>query len=119
MKLTRLPLAALCLFATLATSAFANDADFKMVNKTGYQIDSVYGSRASSDSWGKDIMGRSALGDGDAVNITFPHGGSACKFDIKVKYNDGDTAQWSNVDLCEYETISLFWDGKQTRAVGE
>ena len=119
MKLTRLPFAALCLFGMLATSAFANDADFKMVNKTGYQIDSVYVSRASSDNWGKDIMGKDALGDGESVNITFPHGGSACKFDIKVKYEDGDTAEWSEVDLCQYETISLFWDGKKTRAVGE
>jgi hypothetical protein len=119
MVLSKLPLAALSLFAMLATSAFANDADFKMVNKTGYKIDSVYVSRASSDSWGKDIMGKDALDDGNAVNITFPHGGTACKFDIKVKYSDGDTAEWANVDLCEYETISLFWDGKQTRAVGE
>jgi hypothetical protein len=119
MTLNKLSLAALCLFATLGTSAFANDADFKMVNKTGYQIDSVYVSRASSDNWGKDIMGKEALGDGESVNITFPHGGSACKFDIKVEYKDGDTAEWSAVDLCEYETISLFWDGKKTRAVGE
>ena len=119
MVLSKLPLAALSLFAMLATSAFANDADFKMVNKTGYKIDSVYVSRASSDSWGKDIMGKDALDDGNAVNITFPHGGTACKFDIKAKYSDGDTAEWANVDLCEYETISLFWDGNQTRAVGE
>jgi hypothetical protein len=119
MKLIKLPLAALCLFGMLATSAFANDADFKMINKTGYQIDSVYVSRASSDNWGSDIMGRSTLDNGDTVNITFPHGGTACKFDIKVKYNDGDTAEWTGVDLCQYETISLFWDGKQTRAVGE
>ena len=119
MKLTKLPLAALCRFATLSTSAFANDADFKMVNKTGYQIDSVYVSRASIANWGKDIMGKEALGDGDAVNITFPHGGSACKFDIKVEYKDGDSAEWSDVDLCQYETISLFWDGKKTHAVGE
>jgi hypothetical protein len=119
MTLNKLPLAALCLFATLATSALANDADFKMVNKTGYQIDSVFVSRASSDNWGKDIMGKDALGDGESVNITFPHGGSACKFDIKVEYKDGDSAEWSDVDLCQYETISLFWDGKKTRAVGE
>ena len=85
MKLIKLPIAALCLSGMLATSAFANDADFKMVNKTGYQIDSVYVSRASSDDWGKDIMGKDSLGDGESVNITFPHGGSACKFDIKVK----------------------------------
>jgi len=41
MVLSKLPLAALSLFAMLATSAFANDADFKTVNKTGYKIDSV------------------------------------------------------------------------------
>ncbi len=116
MKLSILSAAALTLFAT---AALANDADFKMVNKTGYQIDSVYVSRAGAKSWGRDIMGRDALADGESVNITFPHGGTACKFDIKVTYHDEDTAEWANVDLCEYETISLFWDGKQTRAVGE
>jgi hypothetical protein len=79
----------------------------------------VYVSRASSNSWGNDIMGKDAIGDGDAVNITFPHGGSACKFDIKVTYKDGDTAEWGNVDLCQYETISLYWDGKQIHPVGE
>jgi hypothetical protein len=119
MVLSKFPLAALSLFAMLATSAFANDVDFKMVNETGYKIDSVYVSRASSDSWGKATMGKDALDDGNAVNITFPHSGTPCKFDIKVKDSDGDTAEWANVDLCEYETISLFWDGNQTRAVGE
>lgn len=116
MKLSSVAIVALSL---LSASAFANDADFKMVNKTGYQIDNVYVSVASSNSWGSDIMGKDAVPDGTTVNITFPHGGSACKFDIKVKYNDGDTAEWTNVDLCQYETISLFWDGKQTRAMGE
>ena len=106
-------------FASIATIASASDADFKLVNKTGYQIDSVYVSPASSDSWGSDIMGENAVPDGTTVNITFPHGGKACKFDIRVKYQDGDKAEWTDVDLCEYEKISLFWDGKQTRAVGE
>jgi hypothetical protein len=63
-------------------------------------------------------MGRGALGDDDFVNIVLPHGNGACMFDIKVRYEDGDTAQWGGVDLCQYETISLFWDGKLTRAVG-
>ena len=64
MVLSKLPLAALSPFAMLATSAFANDADFKVVNKTGYKIDSVFVSWASNDSWGKDIMGKDALDDG-------------------------------------------------------
>ena len=119
MQLVQLPLLAAALLVPFIASAFANDADFKLVNRTGYQIDSVYVSPASSKSWGRDIMGRDAVADGETVNVTFPHGGSACHFDIKVKYNDGDDAEWANVDLCQYETVSLYWDGKQTRAVGE
>jgi hypothetical protein len=117
----RLAFASLALAATLAVTggAHAGEQDFKLINKTGYQIDSVYVGASSSKSWGNDIMGRDALADGETVNITFPHTTSACSFDIKVKYNDGDTAEWSQVDLCKWEKISLFWDGKVTRAVGE
>ncbi len=114
-----LPMTAVLLFA--ANGAFANDADFTLKNKTGYQIDEVYISLPSSKNWGKDIMGTGALADGERVKITFPHGNGACKFDIKVKYNDGDGSEWGGVDLCEFESVSLFWDksAQQTRAVGE
>ena len=111
--------AAAALLVGLLTTAHASDADFKLVNKTGYQIDEVYVAPSSSQNWGSDIMGSAAVPSGTSVNITFPHSSSACKFDIRVKYNDGDTAEWSNIDLCKYEAISLYWDGKQTRAVGE
>jgi len=106
----------------MAFGAFANDADFRLKNKTGYQIDEVHVSKHSSDSWGKDIMGSDALADGESVKIVFPHGGGACHFDIQVKYHDDNsTAEWGDVDLCEYEAITLFWDAKNqtTRAVGE
>ena len=115
------PLAATLLMATFGI-AQASDADFTLKNKTGYQIDEVYVSKHSSQSWGTDRMGSDALADGETVDIHFPHGGAACKFDIKVKYHDDDsTAEWGNVDLCQYESISLFWNNKTqvTRAVGE
>ncbi len=115
-------LLAAALLTSFASAAFAGDADFKLRNKTGYQIDEVYVSSHSNDNWGKDIMGKDALADGEVLNVTFAHGGSACHFDIKVKYHDdGSTAEWGNVDLCQYETISLFWNEKlqETRAVGE
>lgn len=102
-----------------ATAAWASDADFKLVNKTGYQVDSVYVSPAHAKSWGNDILGRDAMADGEVATITFPHNSSACVFDLKVKYNDGDTAEWSDVNLCNYEKITIYWDGKNTRAVGE
>ena len=114
------------LFLTLfaipaATGAFANDADFKLKNRTGYQINEVYVAAASSDRWGRDLMGKQTLDDGQTLTVTFPHGNGACDFDIKVRYDDGSNAQWRNVDLCKYEAISLYWDAKNqvTRAVGE
>ncbi len=104
-----------------AGTAIANDADFELKNKTGYQIDEVYISLPSSKNWGADIMGSGALGDGEKVKIVFPHGNGACNFDIQVKYHDGDKAEWSGVDLCKYEAITLFWDknSQVTKAVGE
>ena len=110
--------------ATIAipTPSRADDADFVLKNKTGYQIDEVYVTPHSMKSWGKDIMGSDALDDGEHVKIVFPHGNGACRFDIKVKYHDdGSTAEWGDIDLCQYDTISLFWDRKNevTRAVGE
>jgi hypothetical protein len=110
------------LLTPVVSTAFASDADFKLKNRTGYQIDEVYVSSHSSGDWGKDIMGKDALADGEVLNVTFAHGGSACHFDIKVKYHDdGSTAEWGNVDLCQYETISLYWNAKlqETKAVGE
>jgi len=123
---SKMPLAAAAFMSLamglISTSASASDADFKMKNKTGYQIDEVFVSKHSSDSWGEDVMGSDALADGESVKVVFPHGGAACHFDIKVKYHDDNsTAEWHDVNLCEYETISLFYNEKsqETRAVGE
>lgn len=103
----------------MALPAAASDQDFKLVNKTGYQIDSVYVGAHSSSEWGHDIMGRDALSDGEAVNITFPRRTSACSFDIKVAYNDGDEATWDSVDLCKVAKVTLYWHDGATRAVTE
>ena len=121
MRLLAFPIAALLLMG-VGGAARANDADFTLKNKTGYQIDEVYVSRHSSSAWGSDRMGSDSLADGETIDINFPHGNGACRFDIKVKYHDDDsTAEWGDVDLCKYNAISLFWDPKRqvTRAVGE
>ena len=108
------------LFSSLsAGSALAGEQDFKLVNKTGYQIDEVYVSRASSRSWGADVMGRGTLDADSAVDISFDAPPNVCRWDMKVKYEDGDTAEWGNLNLCNIETVTLYWDRKNstTRAV--
>jgi hypothetical protein len=121
MTFRHLAVATLALIGCMSV-AHANDADFTIKNRTGYQIDEVYVSRHSSSNWGSDRMGDDALADGESKDIRFPHGNGACRFDLKVKYHDDDsTAEWSDVDLCKYSAISLHWDKKNqvTRAIGE
>lgn len=103
------------------SAAHAGQQDFTLHNKTGYQIDEVYVSQSSSRNWGKDVMGRDALEDGNTVDISFRAPDNACNWDMRVKYNDGDEATWTNLNLCNINKVTLFWDRKheKTRAVTE
>jgi hypothetical protein len=101
--------------------AHAGNQDFTLVNRTGYQIDEVYVSRSSARNWGHDVMGRDSLEDDHWVKITIDAPEHACRWDLKVKYSDGDEATWSDLNLCNIEKVSLYWDRKRevTRAVTE
>lgn len=114
------------LFLLLGTAfapnlAHAGNQDFTLVNRTGYQIDEVYVSRTSARNWGHDVMGRDSLEDDHWVNITINAPEHACHWDLKVKYNDGDEAVWNDLNLCDINKVSLYWDRHRqtTRAVTE
>ena len=111
--------ASAAILAACALPARAADQDFKLVNKTGYQIDEVYVGPTSSDTWGDDVMGKNSLEADRTVSISFNAPSNVCKWDLKVKYEDGDSAQWSNLNLCNISTVTLYWDRKagKTRAV--
>ena len=112
--------AAVALSVAAAGHARAESPDFKLINATGYTISEVYLSRPKSGGWGKDVMGRKSLEDGDGVNITFNT--DACTWDLKVVYEEDDsTAVWSSVNLCSISRLKLFWDSaaEKTWAVPE
>jgi hypothetical protein len=91
-------------------SAHAAEAkqDFKLVNKTGYEIKSVFVSPTKSDDWQEDVLGKDTFADGEAWDIKFHRSTSACKWDLKVVYSDDDSsAVWKNIDLCEVEKITI------------
>jgi hypothetical protein len=104
---------ALCGFSASVGSASADDAkqDFKLVNKTGYELKELYVSPSKSDDWQDDVLGQSTLGDGDAANIKFHRATKACHWDIKVVYSaDSSSAVWSDVDLCSIEKVTIHYD---------
>ncbi len=43
------------------------------------------------------------LEDGEHVDISFPKRASACKYDLKVIYDDKEEAVWGNLDLCKID----------------
>jgi hypothetical protein len=102
-------------------AAHAGSQDFSLINRTGYQIDEVYVSRTTSRNWGGDIMGSDALENGRNVNVTFNAPDGVCNWDMKVKYNDGDEANWKGLNICSISKVTLYWDKKNevTRAVTE
>ena len=94
----------------LASAAQAADQDFTLVNSTGYQIDEVYLSEVSSKAWGQDVMGKDALPNGNSVEMQFSAPSASCKWDMRVKYHDGDEAVWQNLNLCDITRVTLFWN---------
>jgi hypothetical protein len=98
-----------------AMPAGAQDAkqDFKLVNKTGYELKALYVSPSKSDDWQDDILGQDTLADGQAVNVHFSPKAHTCTWDLKVVYSDDDSsAVWEKIDLCSVEKITIHYDRK-------
>lgn len=93
-------------------SAFAADADFTLVNRTGYAIEEVYISPANRSQWGKDRLGSYQLAHGESRKFKFGDTKN-CIQDIKVVFSDDESeAEWEDFNLCELEKITLRYNRK-------
>ena len=103
----------LALGAVAASTANARgDADFSLINKTGYAIREVYVSPSKSKTWGGDLLGKRVLDNGLNKNLRF--GDSAhCQQDIMVVFDDDESeVTWEDVNLCELEKLTLKYNRK-------
>lgn len=106
--------ALVCLLSMCAASPVlaGGKQDFTLINKTGYPIQEVYVSPNQTSDWEEDVLGQSILNNNQYVNISFSRSSSACKWDLKVVYSDGDTSEWANFDLCKTSKITVFYNRK-------
>jgi len=113
--------AALCLGLQASAALAQARQDFSLANRTGYTINELYIGPVTSKTWGPDVLGAGVLTDGREVDIQFQGQSSECFWDLKVVYDDGDTTEWENVNLCRISRVTLFWDraAGTTRAVAE
>ena len=111
-------IAAFVAIMAFTAPAGAQDAkqDFKLVNKTGYQLKALYVAPSKSDDWEDDVLGQDTLDDGQAVNVHFNPKTNTCTFDLKVVYSDDDSnAVWQKIDLCTVEKITIHYDRKSDK----
>ena len=105
------PVAALAIGITLLLtphSAFADNRDFTLVNRSGQTIRSVYVSASNHSSWEEDVLGSDVLRNGHRVRIHFSSWDSdagRCMYDIRVITMDGSEGTKWGVNLCHTSTV--------------
>lgn len=99
--------------ALLSMPVAAGDQDFVLINGTGYVISEVYVSPVKAGDWEEDVLGRDVLGVDDRTEIRFSRDTDACRWDLKVVYeDDGSSAEWGNLNLCEISAVTLRYSRK-------
>lgn len=102
--------------ALTSVTAFAGEADFTLLNGTGYTIREVYISPANKEAWGKDRLGDGDLDNGKSRLFKFRDSAN-CVQDIKVVFDDSDAEViWEDMDLCEINKLTLKYN-RSTKAV--
>lgn len=94
-------------FSLFTTAFAAPNLNFRLVNKTGFDIDEVYVSPASTTDWEEDIMGIEVLMSGDYVDITFAPKTKTKVWDLRVVDTGGNDAIWYNFDLSVISEITI------------
>ena len=90
----------------LAGAAHAADRHVDIVNKTGLTLTKFYASNSGTQSWEEDILGRDTLADGETVTVNISDGTGACKFDFKAVFEDGQSLEKGNIDVCSVSSFT-------------
>lgn len=98
--------------ALCSGAAFAGEADFTLLNRTGYTLREIYISPSHKNSWGDDRLGKSYLDNGRSRLFRFSDK-SSCRQDLKVVFDDDESeVVWEEFDLCELNKITLKYSRK-------
>ena len=110
-------------FALMAAApAYADPWDFVLINDAGKTIKTVEVSPAGANSWvantaDPDMKHADSIKVAGRTTIHFEKNGSQCKFDIKATFEDGSSAVWSGVNVCDNSFVTLrYKDGAPTFA---
>lgn len=81
--------------------------NFSVVNATGHVVVTLNVSPTTENVWGPDILGSSVLQTGQTAQVVFDRAEQQCNYDIRATYDDQDTSEMRNVNLCQVGTVNL------------
>ena len=89
------------------TAAAGSQQDFTIVNNTGRTLMTLNVSPNDQNEWGPDILGADTVANGGSGQVSFARGNDQCLWDIRATFDDGQTGDWREVNLCETSTVTL------------
>jgi len=97
------------IFVAFAVSGPAQNPtlDFRLENRTGINIYSIYMSSYDSDDWGEDLMKDDILRDGEDLDIEFHPKAGARLWDLRIEDKEGDSIEWEEIDPSKFEVLTL------------
>jgi len=87
--------------ATCASSANAANRKVAIINGTSSTMTSFYASNSGKNDWEEDILGRDVLAPGETVEIDINDGTSACVYDFRADFQNGETLTRERINVCE------------------
>lgn len=107
MKKRKLFCAASAVALMFGTSAVAQDVAFSLTNNSTATMIELRVGESSNDTWDVDILDGEEIGPGETAEISVEDDLEDCEYDLQAVYDDGDTEEVFNVDLCELNDLDV------------
>ena len=105
------PLVAAALATVPAAAGAQRDAldrEVAIVNGRGHALTGFEATRAGRGSWGRDRLGERTIAPGGSMVLEIKDGTSACAFDFRARFADGETIVGRAINVCR--TSSYIYD---------
>lgn len=81
--------------------------DFVMLNRTGQTIVELTISPAGEESWSDNLLHYREVEDQERAAASYSRDVELCRWDIKVRFQNGTHRSWPAVNLCDTVRVEL------------
>ena len=88
-------------------SAYAQDIGFSLTNTSDATMTELWVGESSNEDWEHELLEGDEVGPGDSVEVSIEDDLEDCTYDIHAVYDDGDTQDIMDVDICELNDLDV------------